>query len=117
MEFLKTLKAGDTVIIDGQGHSRDQRVATVEKVTSTQITAGGERFTRASGAAIGYSGRYTKPHLREPTPAMLDLIRRRVVTAKLARALSESQVADQYLLPIEVLEAMAAPLTMHKAGL
>ncbi len=48
------LKPGDQVILPGDYGSRGV-VATVERVTKTQFTAGGARWTRSDGAQVGSS--------------------------------------------------------------
>lgn len=116
MDFLQTLKPGDLVVVDSNQHSRSQSLEKVDKVTNTQITVGGQRFTRAGGSAIGHGQSYRKPFLREATPELVDLIRRRAAARKLERALQESAADDRFLPPLDVLEAMAAPFNAHRGA-
>jgi hypothetical protein len=51
MKWLESLRKGDTVVIDAPlGASR---VATVESIAKTSLTAGGVRFYRSNGEVFG----------------------------------------------------------------
>lgn len=116
MNFLQTIKPGDLVVVDQCQHRRSQSLAKVDKVTSTQITVGNQRFTRTSGTVIGHGQSYRKPFLREATPEMASLIRRRVMASNLERAAAQMTLDDRNLPPLEVLEAMLAPYAAHRGA-
>lgn len=59
-ERIDQLEVGDKVVIDNGNHyGASYKVATVEKLTATQLTIGGERFNRRDGVRIGDGDRYS----------------------------------------------------------
>ena len=74
-------KVGDAVFISNRGNPMKQ--ATVEKVTATQVTAGGQRFKIDTGKEIGgyeYWTKYIYPSTPELVEAQAKL--RQVANAK-----------------------------------
>lgn len=61
---LETVIAGDTLVIDSSRWTL--RLATVDRVTKTQIIVGDSRFRKRDGRLVGNQGRWTFTHIRRP---------------------------------------------------
>lgn len=81
-DWLKSLAVGQKVIISTGNVYRGERLATVDRLTATQIVVGEHRFKRDSGWMIGGS-RWETTWLQEPTPERLKLIALRKAVAEL----------------------------------
>lgn len=55
-DWLKTLKAGDEVIVSGGGVGSTRYIRTVDRATATQIVVEGRKYNRARGKRVGSSG-------------------------------------------------------------
>ena len=68
------VKVGDQVIVDPPGYGSARRViCQVEKVTATQFTAGGYRFTKGNGRQIGRDS-YHSATVRHATPELVERV-------------------------------------------
>ena len=72
-EWLASLKPGDKVAKSRGNWSRSYDIATVERLTATQITlSNGRKYRRDSGYEIGGAG-YARSYLTEITPEILSI--------------------------------------------
>lgn len=75
-DWLTNIEPGDTVVISGHAGCSGT-INKVVRLTKTMITVGDReiRFNRKNGWGVGDYG-YHKPHLMEPTPKLLERIKR-----------------------------------------
>ena len=100
-DWLKDIKAGDTVINSPSIGRNNEYTATVTHATKTRIHIGGTKYRR-DGREIGGSV-WHRTYLHEATPAAIAAIHRRERVSKLARTFAEMQ---WHKLPLEVLETI-----------
>lgn len=79
--WLSSLQPGDEVLCS----SRIDSIVTVERVTKTQIVIGNDRFSRKSGALVGYRGGYFRPTIQELTREKREEIERQRLILKLCQ--------------------------------
>lgn len=83
---ISNLKVGDAVIhINGQTGNRS--LATVAKVTKTQITVGKTRFTRSHGNEVG--GSTYSSHIQVGTAEEVAQVKREMLRRRLEKYLCE----------------------------
>lgn len=80
-DWLSSLKPGDQVLCCG----RFENIVTIEAVTKTQVVAGGDRFSRKTGALIGYRGGFFHPSIHKLTQEKRDEIERQRLIFKLCQ--------------------------------
>lgn len=80
-DWLSSLKPGDEVLCSG----RFDNIVTIEAVTKTQVVAGGDRFSRKTGALIGYRGGFFHPSIHKLTQEKRDEIERQRLIFKLCQ--------------------------------
>jgi len=84
MTWLEDLKAGDTVIIDSGVRYIPHSIATVEKVTATQIVLDDNcRYRKSDGRRMGELGSWVRKRLLEADPGKVRNIMRRELAAEL----------------------------------
>lgn len=82
-QWLKNIKAGDTVILESGGYYGGASVEKVERLTKTQIVLkSGGKFRRDSGNMVGGDA-WSRSQIREPTEDGLNAIRKAVLVRKL----------------------------------
>jgi len=108
--WLQNLKPGDKVIRSSTGIGAPDTVSTVERVTSTQIIIGADKYRKVNGRRISDSSWYSV-WLAEATPeriAEIDCKKRRL---SLCRKLQDVQWGK---LPTPILEAVGAIIDQHE---
>lgn len=106
-EWIGGLKVGDPVVVEyGLVHTT-KRIATVEKVTGTQIVAAGLRFRKEDGRVKGQD-KYSRTRLLEPKTKLVCDIRRRDLANKI-------HDRDLMLLSLEQLETIHQMVVDAKA--
>lgn len=100
-DWLKNLKAGDTVIVSPGASYNPDYLSEVTKTTATQIHCGNWKFRKQDGRQMGGNAFYTA-WLEEPTPAAIEAIRLREEISRLALRFSHSM--NWYKLPLAALE-------------
>lgn len=98
--FTKQLEVGDKVVVSPSAWNRRDYVATVKRLTKTQIildtdTVG--RFRRKDGWMVG-GDQWTRTSLKEHTPKAVDLIKRTLLADKIW-----STVTRQRLMKLNVI--------------
>lgn len=73
-DWLKSLKVGDTVIVESSGAYRGRMIDTIERLTKTQIITSVGKFRRNSGDEVGDYNTWTSKWIKEPTPEMINNI-------------------------------------------
>lgn len=112
-EWLKNLRAGDTVIVELSGAYRSQSVKKVDRVIPTQIIIGSTKYNKSYGREIGGgSNRWNHYYLSEATPAKVQQVRDDNRRNNLAFKLRDMQWAQ---LPLATLEAIDALLVAQAA--
>lgn len=102
-EWLASLKAGDEVLVSGL---YEGRLATVERVTATQVVIdNARRFRRTSGLLVGGSS-WSMTSIREPTQADRDALEMRELRAEV-EAYAKSKAAT-----LDTLRAMRACMNL-----
>lgn len=97
--WLQNLKAGDRVVIVS-GYGRVESLASVSKVTATQIVCGEARFRKSNGYAPGTS--WDRSRLAQPTTDILERIEERQLRGRI------EGVAKDKTTPLATLRAMYA---------
>ncbi len=96
-EWLKSLKAGDKVIVQHRGFDVGQSLMVVDHLTQNFIVVGDTKFRKESGYGTGDG--YHHPYLIEVTPEALEKIEQDRIHRKLQRYLQNVDVQN---VPIEV---------------
>lgn len=88
-EWLKTIQAGDRVVVSDY---RDSDIENVEKVTPTQIVLRGDRrYRRSDGSKVGPSSPWMTTHLEQVTHKIIAQIEHRNAVSAVA-GLSAAQI-------------------------
>jgi Zn-dependent alcohol dehydrogenase len=110
-EWLANLKPGDEVAIPGRWSVGATSLLRVERLTATQIVvAGGRKFRRDSGRAVGTSDTWNTPWLQPVTQEVLDAIEHKRLVDWL-----DSVNRNRNALTVEALRAMKAAHDANKA--
>jgi len=101
--WLANIKPGDTIVVSdhiGCGGTINK----VVRITKTMIMVGDReiRFNRKSGWAVGDYGHH-KPHLMEPTPKLLEQIKRQNLIDSCAYLCDKRNLGKLETLELEVI--------------
>ena len=103
-QWLNSLRVGDKAVVDAPRQMGEPRIVTVERVTGTQIVAGGLRFRNRDGKMLGAESSY----LRKSTPELLEKVERAYLVGRIVRInkvwLENSRSTDQLRRIVEILD-------------
>lgn len=112
-DWLKDLKAGDTVIVSPGASYNPDYLDKVIKTTATQIHCGNCKFRKSDGRQMG--GRvFHTAWLEEPTPAAVEAIHLREEVGRLARKFADLNWRKLPLAALEQIERIVAENTKEK---
>ena len=107
MSKLGDIKVGDEVAVSQGGMPRDSwSRATVEKITATQVTAGGNRYNRRNGVRIGHGGAHWSATLAPMSPwheEQIAATQRRILRHRLQARMGRSELTIGQLRRIEAI--------------
>ncbi len=112
--WLASLKAGDEVIAHGSGFAGKAKIATVDRVTPTQIVVDGVRFRRTSGQQVTKDAWHWS-YLEILTPEAGYQIRCQEAIRAIIRALDRNALANATAAEAEEILAKIAEIERRPA--
>jgi len=98
---LESVKAGDVLLISSH-FKTDDKLATVDRVTKTQVVIGNSRYRISDGRAVGYGSEWNIPRAMIPTKEQVAAVefsasKNRLIKISQSKDITPKQVHDMLM--------------------